>query len=391
MLEVDNPRLGSAECFTPLPSGGWMHREMGVAHPVENREYKYPPPTFTLFIPPGESLVAYLRIRHNGSVRFRIRLWHTQSFSNYLQYWGSFVYALQGALIAMAIYCLCLFVGLREKSYFYYSFLISLFLLFHMTRIGTAHLFLWPNSNWWADHAPSFIGLITLMVAIPFAFHFLNAQSIFPRLKPWFYLLSTACLVLAFFSLTSFKIKYTLNNAVICLTCAAILWLSWQSIRAGYRPARNFLLAWLICVIGMIELILVIPGYLPSNPFTEHFMELCLLCALMIWSFALTGRIRIIEEEQRRILEEKVDERTAELRQALAQVKALRGLLPICSHCKKIRDDQGYWKDVEIYIHQHTEVDFSHGICPDCAQELYPEYVIGAAKKTNPPQEKEKR
>jgi hypothetical protein len=57
------------------------------------------------------------------------------------------------------------------------------------------------------------------------------------------------------------------------------------------------------------------------------------------------------------------------------RVKELSGLIPICSHCKKVRDDKGYWKQVEAYIRDHSEADFSHGICPDCARLLYPEYV----------------
>ena len=65
-------------------------------------------------------------------------------------------------------------------------------------------------------------------------------------------------------------------------------------------------------------------------------------------------------------------------------VKVLKGLLPICAKCKKIRDDKGYWNQVEIYIHEHTEADFSHGICPDCMKELYPEYSeILKMKKDN--------
>jgi phosphoserine phosphatase RsbU/P len=58
--------------------------------------------------------------------------------------------------------------------------------------------------------------------------------------------------------------------------------------------------------------------------------------------------------------------RVRDLEQALAQVKQLQGLLPICSYCKKIRDDQNYWQQVELYIGRHTEAKFSHGICPDC-------------------------
>lgn len=62
-----------------------------------------------------------------------------------------------------------------------------------------------------------------------------------------------------------------------------------------------------------------------------------------------------------------------ELQEALAQVKRLSGLLPICSSCKKIRDDAGYWQQIESYITDHSEADFTHSICPDCASKLYPD------------------
>lgn len=60
-----------------------------------------------------------------------------------------------------------------------------------------------------------------------------------------------------------------------------------------------------------------------------------------------------------------------ELRGTLAEIKTLRGFLPICAKCKKIRDDEGYWNQIESYIEKHSDVQFSHGICQECAKELY--------------------
>jgi PAS domain S-box-containing protein len=70
-------------------------------------------------------------------------------------------------------------------------------------------------------------------------------------------------------------------------------------------------------------------------------------------------------------LEKEREELIVELQQALTEVKTLSGLLPICSSCKKIRDDDGYWNQIDSYISRHTEADFSHGICPDCTEKLY--------------------
>jgi PAS domain S-box-containing protein len=71
-----------------------------------------------------------------------------------------------------------------------------------------------------------------------------------------------------------------------------------------------------------------------------------------------------VEEERERLIHE--------LQEAFTKVKTLSGFLPICASCKKIRDDKGYWNQVEEYIRLHSDLEFSHGICPDCAKKLYP-------------------
>jgi hypothetical protein len=65
-----------------------------------------------------------------------------------------------------------------------------------------------------------------------------------------------------------------------------------------------------------------------------------------------------------------------ELTEALSKVKTLSGLLPICSSCKKIRNDKGYWQQVETYVKEHSDAEFTHGLCPDCVKKLYPEYQV---------------
>ncbi|MBF0259512.1 MAG: PAS domain S-box protein [Desulfamplus sp.] len=79
---------------------------------------------------------------------------------------------------------------------------------------------------------------------------------------------------------------------------------------------------------------------------------------------------------ERKRVEEERNQLVIDLQRALANVKQLTGLLPICSHCKKIRDDKGYWNQIESYIHEHSEVKFSHSICQDCAKKHYPDFDI---------------
>jgi len=72
-----------------------------------------------------------------------------------------------------------------------------------------------------------------------------------------------------------------------------------------------------------------------------------------------------------------------ELRKALSEIKTLRGIVPICSNCKKIRDDKGYWAQVDSYVTKHTEAQFSHSICPGCMKKLYPEFCKDEDTDTN--------
>ncbi len=90
----------------------------------------------------------------------------------------------------------------------------------------------------------------------------------------------------------------------------------------------------------------------------------------------------LLEEEKKKVRETNqiLREKIEELEQASAQIKTLTGMLPICARCKKIRDDQGYWNQLEKYIKEHTDAEFTHGICPDCAKELYSVDISAGSK-----------
>lgn len=89
----------------------------------------------------------------------------------------------------------------------------------------------------------------------------------------------------------------------------------------------------------------------------------------------LVGIVESFQDITERILAEKAKvELIDHLQEALDRVNLLSGMLPICASCKKIRDDKGYWNQIETYIRDHSEAEFSHGICPECAKKLYPEF-----------------
>lgn len=94
------------------------------------------------------------------------------------------------------------------------------------------------------------------------------------------------------------------------------------------------------------------------------------------------NRKLVLEIEERKRTEVEKEQLIAQLQKAMQDVKVLSGFLPICASCKKIRDDTGYWRQIEEYISKHSTALFSHGICPDCCLKLYPEFQEELQRRT---------
>lgn len=127
--------------------------------------------------------------------------------------------------------------------------------------------------------------------------------------------------------------------------------------------------------------------YDPYSNAVKYFLWIILAfflvtCALFLWTFTLkrkvsqkTKKLRI-EINDRKLAEKKLSQERDNLQKALLEIKTLKGLLPVCSNCKKIRDDKGYWNQMEEYISHRSEAEFSHSICPECAKKYYPDIDI---------------
>ena len=128
--------------------------------------------------------------------------------------------------------------------------------------------------------------------------------------------------------------------------------------------------------------LMVVIFFLPTTyPYGLNIQYRFMLAFIFVSVFAIgleSSRQRFSElfaKERLRLIEEK-----RRLETAQSEIKTLSGLLPICANCKKIRDDEGDWHDVAIYVRDHSDADFSHGICPDCFHALYPQF----SKKNKP-------
>lgn len=166
--------------------------------------------------------------------------------------------------------------------------------------------------------------------------------------------------------------------------------------------ARRQYLAMVPCVMGLYAALLGLEYFQERQEFKiQYELFLFVLFGILLTWFAFFGgfvstiRRRLQEQKEelqkahaeiksemknRKKAEIEKDRLIIELKDALDKVKTLSGLLPICASCKRIRDDKGYWNQIENYIRSHSDAEFSHGICPDCARRLYP----GFLRKKNP-------
>jgi len=185
--------------------------------------------------------------------------------------------------------------------------------------------------------------------------------------------------------LTPFK---KISEYIICTILMANILLLYRS-RDKFEPGIFTFLFWsLICtIISELAFTFYISNYGISNMVGHYFKIFSFfLIYKAIIKTGLESPFQLIFREldkankelqkeiwARKETEAELANTIKEMKQAFAEAKTLSGLLPICANCKKIRDDKGYWQQIEAYISKHSDADFSHGICPDCIKKLYPE------------------
>ncbi len=160
----------------------------------------------------------------------------------------------------------------------------------------------------------------------------------------------------------------------VVIACAVVAQFASAALALRLIPLTRRRAVWLLIALAITlmgfrrldSLLALAAGRLTTNLLFE-------LNGLAISLFMLAGMwfIRPIFAEMARSGQER-ERLIADLQAALGKIKTLKGLLPICSSCKKVRDDAGYWNQIEAYVSEHSEAEFTHSICPDCLRRLYP-------------------
>lgn len=374
VLDLSNSQLISTTLYTPRDDGGFSEQSIGVSVPFWTRPLVSLGPSFPLHVGERKPATYYLRVFHYGALRFKAQLLSPGDAREDAVLHIALNLLLAGALIGLAVYNFCIFIGLRQPVYLWLSLMLVATTLNQMTFAGTANMLLWPEPIRWANHALTLTGITCQGLGVAFSMSFLQSWKHTPRLS-WvavaFVIFGTG---VGFLTLAGHPIVF---YGVITYVLLGPVVMGALAIQAGRRAPVSlglFLMSWGVVLVGEVLFCMVYLDLLHDNPFTANFMHVATLGASLVWSFSLTRQVRTNAQRQSELLERRVAERTAELETALSEVKTLEGLIPVCSNCKQIRDDEGAWHAMETYVSRHTGADFSHGICPDCVSVLYPKY-----------------
>jgi len=386
VLELRNPRLSHVDFYMPRENGAYSLIEIGTARPFYDRAIWHPMPSFELHIPPGNTETFFIRVHNTGNMRLKFWLWNSTHFFERIQVAYHPELITIGIVLSLAIFHLLVFLSLHIPSYLHLSLFLSSWLLFFMSLNGTGPMILWPENVWLGERAPTIFTLLMAATFNTFVVSLLEARKYAPGIYRIAITVTFICMISFVYAAVTPSIwRIHLVTILALATSLVTITLAIKVALQGNRTALLFLSLWGIMLVGILGVASLGLYIMPDFVKNGYAINLMFIGSILLWSFELTGRVKSRILNEKNYLEEKVSERTRDLQDALLQVKTLRGLLPICSSCKKIRDDQGDWNNIEHYIITKTEANLTHGICPECCKSLYPDlYADGVFSEASP-------
>jgi signal transduction histidine kinase len=320
LLEVPWPVVDSVTAHLPGADGGTVRRQAGDATPFRAWDVEHRNPTFRLALPAAGEGVVYLRFAGDDTMLLPLTLWSADAFERARRSQAFWYGVFYGVIAILIVYNLALWFITRDPSSVYYVLLISAWGFYHASLAGFATQYLWPTSPAWATRSIHLAAVLAFALSAVFARSFLSTRRYAPALDR--ILLGFAVVGFAFLLwpwLGEIRWFIPIGGAV-GLTGAAVLLVSgYRCWRAGYRPARYYLLTWTLAISALFVWALRGYGLAPSNFATDHAFEVVVLSTAITLSLGLADRVNVLRgdlEELNRDLERRIVERTGDLARA---------------------------------------------------------------------------
>lgn len=298
-LEIDYPYLDTIELYAPAPDGTFVVKKTGDRLPFASREVEYQNPGFRINLADAAPKTFYLRIETRGAMAFPMTLWAPQSFVDATFSELTVLGVFYGVILAMVLYNSVLAVWLRDKPAFYYVLHIATLALFLFDADGLAFQYLWPASPLLANWSHPVLLLLALLAAAQFTRTFLDTAGQAQWLdRAMLALMATTLFTLAALPFLDYRPALALSVplALTHLACylAAAFWLLLRK----YLPARIFLAAFAIEILGGGLYALRVVGVVPGNFWTAHGLHIGAVSAMMLLSLALAARISFLKQQR---------------------------------------------------------------------------------------------
>lgn len=336
-LRAGRPHLDYLDIYVFDKQGNPLkHARLGDRVPFHSRELSHYHLISPLTLPQGSQRYLLMRARGHNVIELPATLMTPVAFNSQDNRLSIFHGLYYGAIVAMCLFNLLIFLSIRDPSYLLYVLYLGTFGLNLFTREGLSYQWLWPDATLWNHYSLPVLNLMTLAFSMLFASQFLELKKRAPLIHGLLKFSALALLLAAPLTLLNFHFSIQATTAVVLpwpfVAVGLALWL----IIKGYSPARYFLLAFIAVAIATVLYILKTFQMIEGGWLIEHAMQLGTFTEAVLLSFALAHRMTVLKSENARIqreanevLEQRVDERTRELNSALS---ARSEFLAVMSH-----------------------------------------------------------
>jgi diguanylate cyclase (GGDEF)-like protein len=328
LLVLQYSLLDNVDVYMRYPDGRVDHLASGDLLPFSARAIRYRQPNFWLNLPQRTEVELLVRAQSKSSMQAPLRIYTFGAFAEMERDAQIGIGLYDGILLALFFYNLVLWLSLRDSSHFWYMCHLAGFGMVLFCLNGLAFEYLWPSSPWLANHAIPLSMCFSQMTMHQFARLFLELKERWPlgdKISLAFIAFYAAVGVSSLW--VDYRISVQLGTYGVFPGVLAVLYQTFQAIRRGYGPARLFLAAWTMLLVGTAMYASVSFGLLQKNFLTEYGIQIGSAMEMVLLSFALAYRYANLRSENENVvrdaneqLERNVSRRTAELSTALEQL-----------------------------------------------------------------------
>jgi diguanylate cyclase (GGDEF)-like protein len=355
-IRQDYPLIDYLDFWNQDKTGRWQVRETGDRRSFQQREIEHRDFIFPVTVPAYTETQYFLRFASDGALNIGLTLYSKHVLTNAISREQLIYGAYYGGLIALVLYNFLIFIIVRDRAFLYYLLYVISYGLYMSIHNGLAFQFLWPDSPRWGNTALIVTLALSLIWALQFTRVFLDSKTHTPRLDRSAFILQILTLVcLAVAPIFSYRSTIVPIAVLTALVSPLILAMGSGSLIKGYKPARFFMLAWTVLLVGVAIYMFKTFGLLPHNVLTQNGFQIGAWLEMVLLSFALASRVNELQQlsltdslttlSNRRFFDRQI---SLVFEKAIANSEPLSLLMIDVDHFKQFNDNFGHQKGDEV-------------------------------------------